>query len=230
MTATLRAVGAASGNAGATTPGLPSGWQVGDIHFLFCHYKDDSGNGTAGPSGWTLLPGLPVSTGANSTALKVWWRRAQSGDTAPTVIDQDQMQYTVIVGFHGCTAIGNPWSVVASASDATDDQAGSILGATTLHDDCLVITAITHGNDVATASWASWSNGDLTDFSEIHDAGSTSGTGGGIGIATWKKATAGAYGATAVTLPAGRDSPKCMITIALKPGTVDTVLDRFQVI
>lgn len=82
-------VGAGSFQATATSgasfsPGLPSGWAVGDLHILLTHVSSNADLGD--PSGWTQF--TPSSAALNNTTaqrVKIYWRIAVSGDTAPAV-------------------------------------------------------------------------------------------------------------------------------------------------
>jgi hypothetical protein len=66
-----------------------------------------------------------------------------------------------------------------------------------------------------TANFSAWANGNLTNVTELIDNTTSQGNGGGIGIATGGKATAGAYGTTTVTV--GTSAKNGMMSIALKP-------------
>lgn len=77
---TLRAVGTQASwtHSSSGSPGLPSGWQVGDRHFLLAIAR--SSGLTLSISGWTEVASRTVFG-----TTKLFTRIAQSGDTAPTV-------------------------------------------------------------------------------------------------------------------------------------------------
>ncbi len=66
----------------------------------------------------------------------------------------------------------------------------------------LVVVAVATGlpNSNGTANFSAWANANLSSITERTDNTGTVGVGGGLGIATGGKATAGAYGNTTVTL------------------------------
>ena len=81
----------------------------------------------------------------------------------------------------------------------------------------LVVAAIATSKPdrTGTAVFSNWANGNLANLTEIVDNSSNAGNGGGLGIATGAKATAGAFGSTAVTLT--DSAAKAMMSIAIKP-------------
>ena len=217
-----------SGGADAT-PGLPAGWQAGDIHLL---YVQSSPNPVT-VSGYSEVPGSPVIRG--SFQFRVFWRRAVAGDGDPTVSGPatDHM-YTVICGFRGVLATGDPWDVISPESKGvgnvtglehvfavvlafrgcesngvpwnliTADSTGvgtsiTLTGGSTTIDDCLVVGGCSHSNDVAGPTFSGWTNADLANLTEQFDDGTITGNGGGIGIVTGEKALAGAFGSTTAT-------------------------------
>jgi hypothetical protein len=121
-----------------------------------------------------------------------------------------------MIAIRGAAASGNPWDVTAGGVEATDDTSGSIPGATTTVANTLVVTAIATSlpDASSTAKFSGWTNANLTSLTERTDNSVTAGNGGGLAIATGVKATAGAYGNTAVTLV--NAAYKGMISIAIK--------------
>ena len=71
---------------GATfAPGLPTGWAVGDLLILVLHASNNDTFVSLTSSGWTKRS--PSGVSENNTAaqhVEVWWKRAVSGETAPT--------------------------------------------------------------------------------------------------------------------------------------------------
>lgn len=224
---TFTAQGAIARGTGAITPAIPASAVTGDIFLLFV----ETGGGTAGadpsitdPAGgaWTAI-GSSIHAGTTPetdpyTKLMVFWSRYNGTQTDPSVSDTGNHQTARILGFRGVRAYGNPYNITSTDTEAASDTSGSVAGATTTVNDCLVVIAITSSADPAangTAGFSSWTNADLANVTERSDMQSTTGTGGDLGVATGEKATAGAYGATTVTLAdAGY---KAGITIALAP-------------
>jgi hypothetical protein len=212
------AAGTPAGGIGEISPGLPAGWEEGDDLFLFVEFVNNSVVPTA--TGYTAVPGFPQnSTGsvATQTNLHVLHRQAQVGDTDPTVSPAPtNHQYAVILGFRGAFAAGDPWDVISEGSEATSDTSVLVPGDATTVDDCLIVVAVADAlDDASTARIASWANADLANIIERFDAGTIQGNGGGLGIITGEKASAGPYGDTTATLIT--PSLKAYGTIALKP-------------
>jgi len=111
----------------------------------------------------------------------------------------------VVLAFRGCPVVGEPWNVITPDSSGTGTSItisgtnGAPSSGPTTMDDCLVVAASSHSNDTAGATFSGWTNADLANVTERFDDGTIVGNGGGIGIATGEKATAGAFGATTVT-------------------------------
>jgi hypothetical protein len=67
----------------ALTPGLPPDWLVDDLHLLLVAVGSSTPT-LATPVGWTLLREVVHATGDYIDAW-LFWRRAQAGDTAPSL-------------------------------------------------------------------------------------------------------------------------------------------------
>ncbi|MGH9251750.1 MAG: hypothetical protein ACRD0W_19850 [Acidimicrobiales bacterium] len=216
---TFVAVGTAAEGLGDIVPGLPTGWAENDVFILAAKCRITDAINV--PSGWAHVTDSPViaDTGipSDSPELTILWRRATASESAPTLVDAGNHQVAQIVAYRGVVATGNPWDVTSASSETTSDTSGSITGDTTTVADCLVVAAIAHAVDSAAAQFSSYANTDLSSVTERIDAGTAAGSGGGVGLADGGKATAGAYGATTVTL--ANASAKAMLTVALKPAT-----------
>lgn len=206
--------GTVSASASTATPALPTGWAQDDVFLLFV----ESMNGAAGaPTGWAQVGSTQfANTGSTTTetALDVYWKRATASESAPTLADSGNHQVAIIHAFRGCTTSGNPWNVQAGATETTSDTSGSCPTVTTSVDNTLVVCAATAATDIGTARFSSWTNANLSSLTERSDDASTLGNGGGVGVATGGKATAGSTGATAVTYATA--SAKGLMTIALQ--------------
>ena len=206
---------AASSTPGAGTadvsPTLPADWKEGDLHLLCV---ESAGTPGSAPSGWVAVADSPQDEGTN-TALEVYWRRAVSGDTAPTVTDRGNHTYAVILGYAAPYPGGDPWDVTSGGTETGPDTSLTAPGDTTTVDNCRVVVIAARSNDASGAGFSAWANADLTSVTERFDNGTTQGDGGGIGVADGIKATAGAFGNTTATVTS---SAKAYITLALKPG------------
>jgi hypothetical protein len=154
------------------------------------------------------------------TRLTAFYRRAVGGDTAPTITDPGDHAVAVIIAVRGCVASGDPQNVTAGGH-ANFVNPVVISGATTSLDNCLIVLITTdHSANLTLPRWSGWTNADLANLTErVDTAGGSGGSdgGGGLGIATGEKATAGAYGTTAVTNVTGVVGA-AYLTIALAPA------------
>lgn len=192
-----RAAGAIASGTGAISPGLPANIEVGDLLVMFV----ETSNQDITVSGWNTAGSTPISETTDNTRLTVFWKRAVGGD-ATTTSDSGDHQIARIVAIRGVIGSGDPFHITNSGTDTTSDTSGSIPGGTTTINDCFVLVAASAGNDPAsngTANFSSWTNADLASLTERIDNVRVDGNGGGIGVATGTKATAGTIGTTAVT-------------------------------
>jgi hypothetical protein len=216
--ATITYVGAgtkASGT-GAVTPALPTGWQANDIFLLFCETANEA---VTAPTGWTEVANSPQGTGTaggtSSTRLTVFWRRATSSETAPTIADPGDHICAGILAFRNVVETGNPWDVTAGDVLTTASTSVTIPGATTSVPGCMVVVAVATGPDTTTAQCSGWTNTNLQNLQELVDYYTNSGNGGGFGVASGTMTNAGNYGSTTATVATSFVQGR--ISIALKP-------------
>jgi len=216
------AAGSVSSGAGAITPALPAGIATNDILLLFLETANQAisiSNQNGGT--WTQVTNSPQSYGtagaSNATRLTVFWSRYNGTQGAPTTSDSGNHQLGRTIAIRGATTSGSPWDVTAGGTESTADTSGAIPGATTTVVNTLVVAAIATSLPDAngTANFSAWTNANLTSVAERTDNTVTAGNGGGLGIATGVKATAGAYTTTSVTC--GTATTKAMMSIAIKP-------------
>jgi hypothetical protein len=131
----------------------------------------------------------------------------------PVVTDPGDHVYGRILTFRGVVASGNPWDVTAGGVKATASTTTTFGTVTTTAGNELIVLAASRDNDSAAAAWSA-SNANLLSLTERSDGGTTSGNGGGIGVATGIKATAGSVGSSTATVTSSVDGH---MTIALKP-------------
>ncbi len=213
---TIRAVGTIASGTTTIAPGLPSGTTAGDLLLMFL--ENDGSEAAPTASGWTQL--LTKATGADTTdtRLTVLYKTAAGSDATTTNDPGDHIVGRIIGITAGTWAVTDTFNATQTSNEDAADTSGSITGVTTTLDNCLVLAACTNGDDPAangTANYGSWTNANLSSLTERIDNTRTSGNGGGIGVASGILATAGATGATTVTL--GVASFKAMATIAIAP-------------
>lgn len=207
---------------GSFAPILPSGIQTGDILLLFVETANEASSiSNANGGTWAQVASSPQQTGtaggAGATRLTVFWSRYNGSQLNPQLADSGDHQMARMIAIRGAASSGNPWNVTAGGVESTADTSGSIPGATTTVANTLVVVAVAGSlPDVnGSSNFSAWSNANLTNVTERTDNSRDAGNGGALGVATGVKATAGAYGATTVTL--GASASKAMISIAIRP-------------
>lgn len=201
----------------ATTGTLTVAWPthaVDDIGLLFV---ESQANETvlSTPEGFTQVGSNQVATG---TSLQVYWCRATSTTMASPIkaADSDH-QYGVIVTFGGCVSTGDPFTTSAGAVKDVASTTSTAPAVTTVNDVELIVIGITKDLD-ATAGFASApTNANVFSIVERHDAGTTSGDGGGIAVQVGIATTAQDIGTTDITVTS---STSAMMTIALTANAV----------
>jgi hypothetical protein len=100
---------------GAITPEMPTGWQVDDFLLLVYGTHNTSTEPlVAEPAGWTLLGSGAITGIGGSIQLRIYWRRAQSGDTGPTLDDSDDVpvsHHAYILAWSGVSKQASPVDV-----------------------------------------------------------------------------------------------------------------------
>lgn len=125
---TFRAAGTWSVDAASAwsiTPTLPSGWQIGDIHLMSLMTGHQPATFSP-PAGWTQIGTGVESAGAAEFAW--FWRRAESGDTDPTVTADGtgtSVFSGVIVGYSNCVGTGTPYEDATTSGPTTSTTPAS---------------------------------------------------------------------------------------------------------
>jgi len=208
--------------AAAITPPFPANCLANDVAVMFCESENQAialGAGMLG-AGFKEVTNSPQGTGtagaAGSTRLSAFWKRLIGGgsDPAPQVANPGDHVTGQIHVFRDVRTWGLPWNITAGGVEASSDVSGLIPGATTTLPNCLVVAACSTSVDATgTANFSAWANADLTLVTERADNNNLVGLGGGHGMATGNKVTAGAYTTTGVTYSVA--SLKGMMSIAL---------------
>lgn len=223
---TVYAVGTASNvTTAALSPGIPAGTIANDILVLFIEAANEPLNTISGYN--RIGSGAVVQATGLVTDLSVFWKRAGASEVAPTVTASPQDHLSGrIVGIRGAAANSSPVHVVNTGADNVSSTSATIPGGTTTLADCLIFAAVATGVDTnSTTMTSAWTNASLTSITEQVDNWTLSGNGGGVGVATGGKATAGAYSATTVTLATA--ATKSMMSFAITateavPGITET--------
>lgn len=196
---TFVSTGSAAWGTGAITPGLPSSMQSGDLMLLFVETRNEA---VTAASGWVEAPDSPASNAsALTTRLTVFYQWYTGGTPSTTVNDSGDHQVAQIMAIRGLAGSGNPFDNTANTAGGNGTSL-TFPGETTIRDESLVIVAASTSRDpsgTVTNTFSGWTNADLTSISERIDYASGTAEGGGIGVITAQKATAGAFGSTTAT-------------------------------
>jgi hypothetical protein len=211
-------VGASAAGQAAITPAFPVGYTAValDVAITFC--ETENTDTVTPPTNWAAVTNAVVSTG---TPTRLWaiWRRLTAGEAAPTIADAGNHNIGRMIIVRGCVTTGDPWDQIGTSTETTADTSVSIPGVTTTVADCLLLYAVSTGQDgsSSTTAYSGWANASLTNVTERMDNYTALGLGGGFGMASGEKATFGATGAMTATLALTANF-KALMTIALKPA------------
>jgi hypothetical protein len=204
------------------SPGLPASMASGDLCLMFIESANEAISiTTAGSIAWTQVTNSPIYTGtaaqAGGVRLAVYYGWFSSGTTAPTIADSGDHTTGIIMAFRGVDAT-TPFDATPTTSvDASNTTTLTPTAITTATTNACVVYGIAIDADAATsdAIGGTLSNSNLSNITVRHEQTVTSGTGGGIGVITATKATAGATGSTT-----GGTTVSCThayLTMALRP-------------
>lgn len=200
---TFGALVSSSGEATVTWPSH----STGDIGLLLCETANETLS-LATAAGFSSVSASPQGAGTaasqQATLLTAFWCRATSNQmTAPTLADPGSHVIARMFTVTGCVETGIPWSVATGRAVSSATSTVSIPGATTEHDDCLVLAVVSNPRDANIDQASNWTNASLTSFGHWTSTQKSGvGNGGGFNIATGELASAGAYTATEAVLAA----------------------------
>ena len=218
ITPSIRSVGTAVSGSGSITVS-PGTHEAGDVQLLVVAYDNTS---KAAPSGWFNLTQYNIS----DEYLSCYLRRCTSSSMSnATVSDTGDYNYGVIITIKDVQDFGDfihKFEIGSKTSASTSFSCPSI---TTTKDKCLVINIVSRTNDSASASFSNWTNSNLSNLTEIFDGGTTTGDGGGIGMAVGELVTAGSSGQTTGSLSSS--TTNCYITLAFSPYLQTTTSEWF---
>lgn len=171
-------------------------------------------------TGFAHVLNSPVGPDTTGTVLSVLWMRAVGGETSVTITGPSNHGVTRTITIRGVKNTGNPWNLnPLSIIDTSAVAATTWASVSPSVADCLVCLGIATGTDTNTAQMGAITTSLSSITTRINDW-STSGTGGGIGLATGFWPTTGATGTSSMNLASG--AAKCQIVIALEPATAPT--------
>lgn len=212
----FKAIGAFTPGGGDVTPPWPT-HASGDYAWLICACVGSQTIPSA-PSGWTELADSPVAVGGfgDGVTITIFERFAASAsETNPTVLDPGNYLACQIVTFSDVNAT-TPVNASQTSTEAVATTSVSATGVTTTENNCLIVAVVGSPNDaISTSEFSGWTNANLTSITERGDNTTNQNAGGGFGIATGTLASAGASGATTVTM--ANSNLAAMFVAALAP-------------
>lgn len=174
-------VGSGVSGVGTVSAPLPASLQVNDILLYVGETSGADDDAFLFAAGWSVLPGLPLSSGSG-TKLNVLWRRVTSLPvTAPTAQSVGDHLIHRIYAFRGAKRTGNPFAEHASAIQSTPSATFTAPGVTTNSRNCKILVIASQSQDTSLVVFTGVSNSVLTNKygSTPEQYNSTFGNGGG---------------------------------------------------
>ncbi len=218
---TIRGVGAMQGAAGSivhTIGGTSGISEPGDLILIFLESANQAFTAPAG-GGYLEAPSSPQGRGtaaaANATRLTIFYKIADGTETTYTTGDSGDHNAVGSLVISGVDRI-NPFNANAGTNNAAASTTVTFSSVNTTRPECLIINAVATDYDVAsTAVFSNPTNANLTSLTERIDGTTAQQDGGGLGVFTGLKATAGSTGATTVTQVLAEEYTQ--ITLAIAP-------------
>ncbi len=216
---TIRGVGAMQGAAGSITHTI-GGATVPNEGDLILIFLESANQAFTAVTGYLQAPSSPQGRGtaaaANATRLTIFYKIADGTET--TYVTGDSGDHNAV----GSLIIGNVDELNPFDADAgTNANAAAVTvtcsSVTTTRAECLIINAIATDYDVgSTNAFTNPTNANLTNLTERIDGTTAQQDGGGLGVFTGEKGTAGSTGSTTVTHVTPAEEI-CEITLAIAP-------------
>jgi hypothetical protein len=173
---------AVSVNTTTATSNMPTGWAAGDLLIWFLDSNQDSTQTATTPSGWTLLRSTSdVGASPVGSTMKIFWKIAATGDTAPSsTLSPAAQNMSQIVAYRGVDR-GSPFLTENAIAEAG-------AGTTTVHSAPALTNTdpaawgIFHATNRGNASPATWTPG--TGLTERTDVESSLGTSANVASET----------------------------------------------
>jgi hypothetical protein len=218
---TVRGVGAFQGGAASLTHtiGGTSGIsEPGDLILIFLESANQTFTAPVG-GGYLALGSSPQGIGANpgaanATRLTIFYKIATGAET--TYVTGDSGDHNIVCSLVIANVdIANPINVTAG-NTATAATAITFPAVTTTVPECLVINAVTTDRDINNEPYfTNIVNANLANITQRVNRTFNTGQGGGIGVFTGQKATAGTTGSTTASQPVSEETAR--ITLAIAP-------------
>ena len=200
MAASVRSVGTTHGWNATTTQdiGTPSGFQAGDLLLVVAESQHPGSSATD----WVKLVNRSQAAATGTTRLEVHAKIAVGDEgsavtfTFPATVNHAAAQMIAIQN-HGVSNVSTDIVVgtaTGGAQGGASPQTNTIPGIT-VNADSLVLLIGSSGLDVeSTTEFSNWTNANLTGITEHCDFMTSSGNGGGFGVASGVDSDGGATG------------------------------------
>ena len=206
MAQVYRGTGTSSANTGAgspLTPGLPAGYQAGDL--LIVAVETDQGN-VISIANWTQASNSPINSSANLyvCTLHVYYRYAtgDANDACSINISAANHGIAQMIAFYNTVQTGDPFDDVDQAStdsDASSQYSTPSLTTTGNAEYCVVFIA--EGQDSSSGGSMTTNNANCSSVTQVFSIGTSTGNGGQVGCGFGIKDSAGVVGAFTGTIP-----------------------------
>jgi hypothetical protein len=209
------------------TPAAPAGYTTGDTLVIVVESANQTIAFNGSAQGFVEGPSSPQSTGtaggSGATRLAYFWKTAASGsETMPTLAGAGLDHLTAaVMAFRGCDPT-DPFDVSAGDTGSPASTSVTVPGFTTSVTDALCVGIASTRFDNSTGQVGSWANASLANVTQRVNYNSNLGNGGGFGVATGEKATAGVVGTWSATL--NNSAEQARIAFALQPPVVAQIV------
>lgn len=204
---------------GAISVPVPATYSAGDILLLLVNTANEA---VATPSGWTQVDNSPQGTGTAGSAggvrLYAFWKVSASSESAVSIADAGSYTAGQMFSFYNANAT-TPINVTAGSVRATGSTSWTLPAVVTTVADCLILLCIGNDRDATQTDtlltwWINYGFDTDSMFPRVDQTGN-SGVGGGLGLCTATKSTAGNTGTTSVSSATAVTA--AFLTIALAP-------------
>ncbi len=169
--------------------------------------------------GWAEVSGSPQGVGTTDAAtgvgINVYWKLADGSETTVSLGDSGDINYGIGFAVRGASTSA-PINASAGDTHSAASSTRTLPSVTTTVDGCMILFFATHDADASGNRWSGATNANLTDFTEVFDAGTTINSGGIVMITTAMQATAGATGTTSFTVSSTENSAH--VVVAVRPA------------
>ncbi len=197
---------------------VPAGHDTNDLILLFCESANEA---FATPSGCFAVGDYGVNSGLDGARIQVFgkWAASNAEGNITVVNPGDHAGCNVQIA-RGVSRT-NPVNAVNGDTLDSNSVNVTIPSVTTTVPNCLIFFAATVAADAGTGTtnWLTFTSGGGLTVTNRCNRTYTGGNGGGIGIWTATKTTAGATGNLAGTVNAGWSSRQARIAFALTPAS-----------